>query len=75
MIVVHPKPIKSYLSYDLPLQPVGPFMMLEYVSEGTTRKDYKDKMYQYEHGLKCPITLKFLACLELRKLSAVLCRR
>ncbi len=33
MVVVHDKPIKARGSYKVPLQPVGPFWMLEYVSK------------------------------------------
>src|SRR5437879_11053409 len=32
MVVIHSEPIKADGSYDLPLQPVRPFWMLEYVS-------------------------------------------
>ncbi|MBI2807003.1 MAG: Uma2 family endonuclease [Planctomycetes bacterium] len=59
MVVLHDKPIKAEGSYDLPLQPVGPFWMLEYVSKGTRRKDYDDNMRRYEHELKVPYYLLF----------------
>jgi Uma2 family endonuclease len=59
MVVVHSRPIKNIRSYNVPLQPAAPFWMLEYVSKGTTRKDYVDNMYKYEHELKVPYYLLF----------------
>ncbi len=59
MIVVYPEPIEAETSYDIPLQPVGPFMVLEYVSKNTKRKDYEDNMYKYEHEMKVPYFLLF----------------
>ena len=59
MVVVHDKPIKARGSYKLPLQPVGPFWMLEYVSKESERKDYDDNMQKYEHELKVPYYLIF----------------
>jgi hypothetical protein len=38
---------------------VGPFLMLEYVSRNTKRKDYDDNMQKYEHELKVPYYLLF----------------
>src|SRR5437763_12027702 len=32
MVVRHPEPINAEGSYDVPLQPVGPYWVLEYVS-------------------------------------------
>ena len=60
MIVVHPEPIKAEGSYNLPLQPVEPFCVLEYVSKGNERKDYTDSMNKYEHALKVPYYLMFV---------------
>ncbi|HZY88616.1 MAG TPA: Uma2 family endonuclease [Gemmataceae bacterium] len=59
MVVVHPEPIQAYGSYDLPLQPVGPFWVLEYVSKGSERKDYEDSFRKYERELKVPYYLIF----------------
>jgi hypothetical protein len=59
MVVVHPEPIKAEGSYDVPLQPVGPFMVLEYVSNSSKRKDYEDNMDKYERQLKVPYYLLF----------------
>ncbi len=60
MVVVHPEPIKVEGSYNLPLQPVGPFWMLEYVSKNSERKDYTENMNKYEHDLKVPYYLMFM---------------
>jgi len=60
MVVVHPEPIKVEGSYNLPLQPVGPFWMLEYVSKNSERKDYTENMSKYEHDLKVPYYLMFM---------------
>lgn len=59
MVVVHPEPIKAEGSFDLPLQPVGPFWVLEYVSKSSKRKDYDKSMKKYEHELKVPYYLLF----------------
>lgn len=39
MVVIHPGPIKAEGSYDLPTQPAGPVLVLEYVSRSNPRKD------------------------------------
>jgi Uma2 family endonuclease len=59
MVVIHDQPIKADGSYDVPLQPVGPFWVLEYVSRSTSRKDYDDNMRKYEHELRVPYYLLF----------------
>jgi Uma2 family endonuclease len=59
MVVVCDKPIKARGSYKVPLQPVGPFWVLEYVSKESERKDYDDNMQKYEHELKVPYYLIF----------------
>ncbi len=59
MVVIHPEPIDADGSYDVPLQPVGPFWALEYVSKSNRRKDYDDNMRKYEHELKVPYYLLF----------------
>jgi hypothetical protein len=60
MMVLYPGPIKAEGSYDVPLQPVGPYCVLEYVSKGNRRKDYDDNMRKYEHELKVPYYLLFI---------------
>lgn len=59
MVVIHSEPIKAEGSYDVPLQPVGPFWVLEYVSRSNRRKDYDDNMRKYEHELKAPYYMLF----------------
>ncbi len=59
MVVVHDQPIQAEGSFDLPLQPVGPFLMLEYVSQSSKRKDYVENMRKYEQELKVPYYLLF----------------
>jgi Uma2 family endonuclease len=59
MVVVHAKPLKAIGSYDLPLQPARPFLMIEYVSKSTKRKDYHDNKNKYEHDLKVHYYLIF----------------
>jgi Uma2 family endonuclease len=59
MVVVHDQPIQAEGSYDLPLQPVGPFWVLEYVSKHTHRKDNEDSYRKYERELKVPYYLLF----------------
>jgi Uma2 family endonuclease len=59
MVVLWPEPIQANGSFDLPLQPVGPFWMLEYVSKSNHRKDYEDNMHKYERELKVPYYLLF----------------
>jgi Uma2 family endonuclease len=59
MVVLHDGPIKAEGSYDLPLQPAGPFMMLEYVSRSSERKDYDDNREKYEKQIKVPYYLLF----------------
>ncbi|MHB1424354.1 MAG: Uma2 family endonuclease [Gemmataceae bacterium] len=59
MVVIWPEPIQANGSYDLPLQPVGPFWVLEYVSKHNKRKDYEDNMPKYERDLKVPYYLLF----------------
>jgi Uma2 family endonuclease len=59
MVVICAKPIEAEGSYDVPLQPVGPHLVLEYVSRSNRRKDYDDNMRKYEHELKVPYYLLF----------------
>lgn len=60
MVAVHDEPLVAEGSYDVPLQPVGPYWVLEYVSKGNQRKDYEDSMTKYEHELKVPYYLMFV---------------
>jgi Uma2 family endonuclease len=59
MVVLWHEPIKASGSYDLPLQPTGPFWVLEYVSKASKRKDYDDSFKKYEEHLRVPYYLLF----------------
>jgi Uma2 family endonuclease len=59
MVVVHPEPIRVEGSYNLPLQPVGPLLVLEYVSKRSLRKDYDANMLKYEQHVRVPYYLLF----------------
>src|SRR6185437_6499639 len=58
MIVVWKELIDAQDSYDVPLQPVRPFWVFEYVSPSNRRKDYEDSFENYER-LKVPYYLLF----------------
>jgi Uma2 family endonuclease len=58
-VVVHSKPIKAKGSFNIPLQPVRPLLVMEYVSKDTKRKDYEDNFEHYEKHLKVPYYLLF----------------
>lgn len=59
LVVVCEQPIKAEGSYDVPLQPVGPFWVLEYVSKYNKRKDYEESFDKYERELRVPYYLIF----------------
>jgi Uma2 family endonuclease len=59
MVVLHHEAIRARGSFNLPLQPVGPFWVLEYVSKHNKRKDYEDNFKKYEKELKVPYYLVF----------------
>jgi Uma2 family endonuclease len=59
MVVIHSKPIVAEGSYMTPHQPVGPFLVLEYVSKSSVRKDEEVSYAKYEKELKVPYYLLF----------------
>jgi Uma2 family endonuclease len=59
MVVVHPEPIRASTNFATPLQPVGPLLVLEYVSKHSERKDYVVSYNKYEQDLKVPYYLAF----------------
>lgn len=59
MVVVHSEPIEAEGSFNLPLQPIGPLLVLEYVSKRSVRKDYDANMLKYEQHVKVPYYLLF----------------
>lgn len=58
-VVIHPEPIVARGSFNIPLQPVGPLLVLEYISKYNKRKDYVDSYEKYEKELKVPYYLLF----------------
>jgi Uma2 family endonuclease len=60
MLVVWAGEIRAVGSYDVPLQPVGPFLVMEYVSPSSRRKDYGESFRKYEQELKVPYYLLFV---------------
>lgn len=58
-IVLHDAPIVAQGSFNTPIQPVGLFLVLEYVSRESHRKDYEDNRRRYEHDLEIPYFLLF----------------
>jgi Uma2 family endonuclease len=63
-VVIHPELIRARGSFNLPLQPVRPFLVLEYVSKYNRRKDYEDNFDKYEEELKVPYYLLFYPDIE-----------
>ncbi|MFO0805007.1 MAG: Uma2 family endonuclease [Gemmataceae bacterium] len=59
MVIVHDEPIKAKGSFNVPLQPVGPTLILEYVSTENKRKDYVDNRRRYANDLQVPYYLLF----------------
>jgi Uma2 family endonuclease len=57
MVVVSQEPIKARTSFNTPLEPAGPFWVMEYVSKSNKRKDYEDSYRKYEQELKVPYYL------------------
>lgn len=67
MVIVHDEPIQAKGSFNVPLQPVGPTLILEYVSSENKRKDYIDNRRRYADDLQVPFYLLFEP--EARKLT------
>ena len=59
MVVVSREPVQAVGSFSIPLQPVGPLLVLEYVSRHNQRKDYEDNLRRYESDLRIPYYLLF----------------
>jgi Uma2 family endonuclease len=59
MVVVHREPIKALTNFATLLQPAGPFLVMEYVSKHSKRKDYEVSYEKYEKELKVPYYLAF----------------
>lgn len=59
MVVIWPDPIDKLKGFHLELQPVGPTLVMEYVSEDNRRKDYEDNLRRYRDDLHVPYYLLF----------------
>ena len=59
MVVVVKEPTRAEGSFNLPLEPAGPFFVLEYVSVTDPAKDYEDRYHKYERELRVPYCLLF----------------
>jgi Uma2 family endonuclease len=59
MVVVYEGELRAVGSYDMPLQPCGPLLVLEYVSKSSERKDYEESFRKYEQDLQIPYYLLF----------------
>ena len=59
MVIVHSDPIDAVGSFMTPLQPVGPILVLEYVSNSNKRKDNDDNRKRYERDLRVPYYLLY----------------
>jgi Uma2 family endonuclease len=59
MVVVSEEPITAATSFNTPLEPAGPFWVMEYVSKSSKRKDYEENLHKYEQELKVPYYLIF----------------
>ncbi len=59
MVVRTTEAVRAVNSYNVPLEPAPPFWVFEYVSKGSTRKDYEDSFRKYERELKVPYYLVF----------------
>jgi Uma2 family endonuclease len=59
MVVLSTQPIRADTSFNLPLEPDGPFWVMEYVSKNNKRKDYEKSFQKYEQELKVPYYLLF----------------
>jgi hypothetical protein len=59
MVIRWHEPIKASGSFDIPLQPVRPFWVMEYISKNNKRKDYESSFRKYEVDLKIPYLLMF----------------
>jgi Uma2 family endonuclease len=53
------RPLQTVGSFNLEMEPVGPLLVVEYVSPGNPRKDYKDSFLKYEQELRVPFCLMF----------------
>lgn len=59
MVIRSRVPMRAVSSFNVALEPAGPFWVLEYVSESNRRKDYEESFEKYERYLRVPYCLIF----------------
>jgi Uma2 family endonuclease len=57
MVVLSKEPIKAKTCFNMPVEPAGPFWVMEYVSKSNKRKDYEESFRKYQDELKVPYYL------------------
>jgi Uma2 family endonuclease len=59
MVLDSDQPVQAVGSFNVELEPAGPFWVLEYISKSSRRKDYKDSFRKYQRELRVPYRLLF----------------
>jgi Uma2 family endonuclease len=59
MVVITTERLTAETCFNTPIEPAGPFWVMEYVSKSNKRKDYEDNLKKYEQDLKVPYCLIF----------------
>jgi hypothetical protein len=59
LMICTTEPPRDRTSYAIDLEPVPPFLVMEYISPGSVRKDYKTSFRKYERELKVPYCILF----------------
>jgi Uma2 family endonuclease len=59
MLVLSTQPIQAQTNYAVELEATGPFLVMEYVSPRSERKDYDESFRKYERELKVPYCIQF----------------
>jgi hypothetical protein len=59
MVVITTERLTAETCFNTPVEPAGPFWVMEYVSKNNKRKDYEDNFRKYEQDLKVPYYLIF----------------
>lgn len=59
IVVIHQTPIHVEGSFNTPLQPVGPLLVIEYPSKSGAWEDYEARFEKYERELSVPYYLVF----------------
>jgi Uma2 family endonuclease len=59
MVVITTERLTAETCFNTPIEPAGPFWVMEYVSKSNKRKDYEDNLRKYEQDLKVPYYLVF----------------